>query len=281
MIALWGPPVPMTLQTPLGSIVLNDPTSADGYFIVQEESAMAPAVRLTQTNIPQQDGAILHRRWLTGVESTLVIELWQDAEQVACGELRQTMHDLFSGHARSLLRAGDNEGRLLWTPEGEVRRMLDDIRLTSYPVFTNDAGTLQVSVGIDTGYPYAIDLTQTEETVSGSGTLVNAGNAEFWPVIKVDGPFTTFEITNNDALDELGNPLTILYNGALPGAQSVPGGSYAEIDAFRGTIYLNGDGANLKPGWVATASDLFPIMPGSNDIDTDVSARFLLNNAWA
>jgi hypothetical protein len=282
LIADWT--VPFTLVTPNGTVILNDATGAtNGYYAIDASaSEIGPTVRAEANDIPQADGSILHRRFLTGVEAKIVLQLWQTDELPSCDTNISVMHDFIFGAVRSLLNAGDNEGRLRWTPQGGSERMLDDIRLLVYPTQTLSDGIATVEFTVDTAYPYAIDLTQTAPTInSTSGTITMTGTADFWPVIQVFGPCDTFGIVNSSVLDELGNPLGIFYDSGFPGAISIPGGSYAEIDCFRNTVYLDGDGANLKPGIDVTGSDFFPLVVGANNITTTESTTFLVNNAWA
>ncbi len=101
-----------------------------------------------------------------------------------------------------------------------------------------------------------------------------------YPVVIVDGPFSAFTLENQTS------GLTIVYDSARPGGQSVGGGDIAEIDTFRNTIYLGiggapGDDDNLKPNIDPLQSDYFTLEPGSNTIlISGADATFLVNNAW-
>lgn len=281
MISEWNNS--MAIVSPYDTIDLNVLTD-DGLFLVDTAaSQVRVGVRAVVDDVSQGDGTVRHRRYLTGVEMLLAILLFEDEEQIACGTLRREMHDRLMGVQRSLLRAGDNQGRVLWTPDGADVRMLDDVQLREYALTSLEPRRAPtVTFLVDSPYPYAIDFTQTEPVIDGAGSLTNNGNADFWPVIKVYGPASAFTLTNLSALDALGNPLQIVYDASLPGGVPIGGGGeYAEIDTFRNTIYLNGDQANLKGGLDVLASDFWPVKPGVNSIVTDAESHFLLNDAWA
>ncbi len=106
----------------------------------------------------------------------------------------------------------------------------------------------------------------SDARITATTALTNAGTVNFYPVFKVNGPFTAFTLRNNSVLDSQGNPLDIVYDGNLPGAQSVAGGHYAEIDTFRNTVYLDGNLANLKPGINILFSDFWWLQPGTNNV---------------
>lgn len=277
MIADWNRP--FFFQSPYGTLNFNDQTFATGYYLLAKERCRVGIdVRAESNDIPQADGTILHRRWLTGVVMELAVGLWDGPEDPACDDQLQLMLDTLILHARAVQNAGDNEGRVLWTPSGYPTRMLDDAKLLSYPAISiQDDTVTEVAFSIETGFPYAIDLTQTSTAVANGATetLTNAGTAEFWPVFQVQGPATTFEVAN----DTLG--LSFIYDSSLPGAQAIGGGEYAEIDTFRNTIYLNGDQDNLKPGIDVVNSDFWPMPPGENDVRIDGAAMTVLwQSAW-
>lgn len=282
MVPDWNDP--FTLQSPLGSIDLNDPLGADGYFVLNREACeVGPTVRSEVDDVPQGDGSIPHDRWFTGTQMTLAIQLWQDANQPACNEQLTAMYDLLMMHQRALKNAGDNEGRVLWTPEGANRRMLDDVRLLEYARLTYDDGVPQVTFTVDTAFPYAIDLTEQNDDATDSVpiTIINPGTADVWPVFVVDGTTSYFEITH----DEFG--LIFIYDATLPGGASIGPGNIAEVNTFKNTVYLGigglpGNDDNLKAGIDVQASDFFPLGVGTNTImivGSNMTVKW--NPAWA
>lgn len=281
-VADWS--VPFTLTSPYGTLVLNTAIPGLGiYFLNPQSCQMSLDVRATKSNVPQSDGSILHRRFMTGMEGQLAIQLWNNADAVACDEQLQEMQDLLTKHLRALLNAGDNEGRLSWSPAGGNQRMLDDIRLLVYPLATlidSNAGT-ELSCTIDSEFPYAQDENQTTTSINdgGSSALVNDGSAEYFPVFKVyapnPGPMTAFTLTN------AASALQIVYDSTLPGADTVAFGDYIEINTFRNTAYLNGNGADMKAGIDELSSEYWPLLVGSNSVSiTGGNLQVLWAPAW-
>lgn len=282
MIANFAYPIVFDLTSPYANLSFNQQIVGSGIYLLRNSGcSVGPSTRTTRNNIPQADGSIPHHAFLTGTEMVLAIQLWEEQGDTkpACDDMLQEMLDNLLGALRSLLNAGDNEGRISWDVYGGGGdRMLDDLRLLVYPtVALNDDGVTEVTVTVDTQYPYAEDLNQVETNVSGTTVVTNGGNADFWPVWKVNGAFAAFTLVNNTT------GLQIEYDSAQPGASAVGGGDYAEIDTFGGTIFLNGNGADLSAGIVALNSDDFPLVPGPNSITLTgaASADVLVNAAWA
>jgi len=270
-----------------------------GYYLLRADGcSLTNTVRMTKDFVPQADGAILHRRFTGGMEMNLAIQMWQDSTHIACDTLLEQMTDTLMGYLYGLLNAGDNEGRIRWVPTGGTStapasngfRMLDDIRLLTYPTSSQESGgPLEVQVSIDCDLPYAQDVTQLNPSLTGSNTVTNYGNRPSYPVWQVNGPFTGFTITNTSV-----TPNEVFsYNGGLPGAALVTAGNYIEIDTFRNTAYLmvgaapNGvPSTNLKPGIEIASSDFFTIPPGANTITLSTfpviggTGTCLLNSAW-
>jgi phage-related protein len=161
---------------------------------------------------------------------------------------------------------------VLWTPDGVAERMLKDAVINeSYALALIDGGATQITWQVKSPYPYAMD--STEITTAINATLTNGGTAEFWPVIQVSGG-GAFTITNTSVDDEDGNPLAIVYTGSYSG--------YAEIDCFNGTIFENGNGANLSGDIDFSSTDYFWLQPGANALTiTGGTANVLWQDAWA
>lgn len=267
--------------------------SGTGYYLLRSDAcSLTNTVRMTKDFVPQADGAILHRRFTGGHEMNLTAQMWRDSSNIACDTLLEEMVDTFMGYLYGLLNAGDNEGRIRWAPTGGTSsapgnngyRMLDDIRLLTYPTGSQQAGSpYELAFSIDCARPYSEDETQLSIALTGSDVVTNYGNRPSYPVWKIDGPFTGFTITNTSV-----TPNEVFsYNGGLPGAALVTGGNYIEIDTFGNTAYLNGNGANLKPGIEIASSDFFTIPPGANTITLSTfpviggTGTCLLNSSWA
>lgn len=262
------------------------PSGSSGYFYLNQQSCtLANVVRETKDNIPQANGSILHRRWVQGMEMTLAVQLWESHDAIACDDLQQEMLDFLMGYLYGLLNAVDNQGRISWVPNGSEARMLDNLRLMSYPVETHPAvGPMELTFTLDTQYPYELALTQRLTTITsgGSAVLINTGTVPVHPVIQVNRnagvtlgtPVANFILTDNyDAFE---------WTSSLPGSQVIAGGDYAELDSFRNTMFLNGDSANLSPGIDMLVSEYLTLYPGSNTISiTGTDCDVLWNPGWA
>lgn len=275
------------LITPQGTLLFNqevvglNTSTGSGYFLlVPEKCGISTVPRVTIDDVPQGDGSIQHRRFESGIRAELAIQLWLDLHNPACyGDLR-CMLDYLSLHLRSLLNA-DGMYRLRWSPTGYGdRRMLDQIRLREWgPPEVQANNATEVTIGIDSPFPYAIDMTQQLVQIpdGNTGTITMVGTTDFFPVIKMYGTFSS-----NPALvisDTTG--MLISYDDDLPGSPTPGGADYIELDFFRNTAFINGDGADARPGIEYLVSDFFPLVVGPNEItasgcDIDV----LVNNAW-
>jgi hypothetical protein len=273
--------IPFTLYCDArGDLNLNTATGYR-YLLVQSACEMGPAVRSTKDNVPQGDGSILHRRFLTGVEARLTMQLWHD-DDPACGTVLREMLDELSIYEWQLLNSPDNFGRLIWQPSGYGDlRMLDDIRLLEPMTVRVPESGLGVTVTfvVDTQWPYAMDITENQEPLN--VTAINAGTTDFYPVFKIYGApgtgspaFTIYNMTTG---------LKIVYNAALPGGFNVPPTpQYVEIDTFRNTVYVNGDGAKAIQCIDMLQTDFFTLVPGDNDLVLSGAwaGDVLWNNAW-
>jgi phage-related protein len=275
--------VPSSFTSPEGTLDLEDGgTTLNGYIHEAGSCDVGLTVRSTVENIPQGDGDQVHSRFKGGYVMRLSWQLWDDGA-IAIGTTRREMYEELMLHLNAVL---NDDGRYQWTPSGSGEdRILDGLRLLEWP----DPAVVQdslkrVTVVLDTRFPYALDFTEVDVTVTGSGTVTNDGNVPYYAVIHVPGPFSTFTLTNSDVVDDDGNPLEIVYDDSLPGAVAVASGHYAEITTFGGgKAYLDGSGANLKKGIDITLSEFFPLKVGSNAIAITgaASAIFKTNGAFA
>lgn len=266
----WSAPNEFILTNPYnGTMSFNVVT--DRFFALDNKQCQFRIFpRVTKSNIPQFDGSILHQRFLTGCEIDLTIELWEDKETPACDSLLAEMLDDLTGAFRSLLNAGDNEGRLAWPVAGQNERMLDDVRMLTYPVVSVGEVLTVVKVTIDSQFPYAQDLAEglPQAFVAGVPQVItNSGNADYYPVFKVYGPTSVFSVSNATTGEDL------FYIGTAIGS-----GDYVELNSFTNTAFLNGDGADLLDG-IDVAGSLFPrLIPGANTIEVDLADMDVL---WA
>jgi phage-related protein len=187
------------------------------------------------------------------------------------------MLDILMGYLYNLINAGDNEGRISWTPSGQNDRMLDDIRLLTYPSMSNSQVAPEVIVTVDCALPYEEDLAENpDQTLTGTDNVTNEGNRPVYPVFKIySGNFTLANSTTG---------YQFVFNQGNPGCPDVGPGEYVEINTLRNTVYLNGDEDNMKPGIVVESSDFFTLPPGVNTITLDDglgTSQIIFNNAWA
>ncbi len=281
--------VPFTLRSSVfaGAVTLpfNTQTAGGIYILRPEGCSLDNTVRMQKEFVPQEDGAILHRRFVAGMEMKLAIQMWDRPDQIACDENLQIMLDDLMGYLYGLLNAGDNEGRIVWSPAGgssssSTNRMLDDIRLMTYPVASQGPGSpMEIEVTVDCALPYAEDETQLSPAIPGS--VVNSGNRPTFPVWKVVGTFTTFTMT---ATFPDTSTAEFSFDGSLNGGGgAVTTPDYLEINTFNNTVYLNGSGANRMPGIVMPDSEFFSLPPGTTTIaisGVGGASVGLINAAW-
>lgn len=293
MIGQWEVPFELFVES-VGTLTLNAAEGQRFLLVPAECSARLPVRVTTDDDVPQGDGQIPHRRWRSGYSAHLAVQLWKD-DGPACGADLVEMLDLLGCYLNPMVRTGTQAGspnaRLIWTPTGADDRMFDRIQLRAEPFPSLDAGGItKVEFDIDTLLPYYMATTEDDTVIAldGSASIVNGGNTDFYPVIRVNGPTSAFTITNNSVLDPFGNPLQIVYDDSLPGADAIGNGDYVEIITFLGTAYLNGNSANLKAGIDMRQSDFWPLAPecqldgNPNDIEiTGADALVLSNWAWA
>jgi hypothetical protein len=274
----WSAPTQFDLTNPYnGTLSFNVQTASGLYLLDSDGCSLDFEVRSTKQNVPQASGSILNTRFLTGAVNPMTVSLWEDEDTIACGTVLATMLDDLSGALRSLLNAGDNEGRLAWEIAGGNERMLDDLRLLVYPTYTEGKGAPGiVTWTCDSQYPYAQDLNQTL-TPCADGvpvTLTNDGSADYDPVFKVN---QLNNVVSGSAVNDFTITVTkgavvvqFVYSSAFPGAVPISaGGHYAEITCFANTIYLDGSGANLDAG-IDQLNSEYPQFPiGTFDVQID------------
>jgi hypothetical protein len=228
----------------------------------------------------------------------LAIQMWQDSSHIACDRLLQEMVDTLNGYLYGLLNSGDNDGRITWAPAGGASgapgsngyRMLDDIRLLTYPAEAQAAGSpLEVTVTIDCDLPYAQDETQIGPGVDGpqidtTGVVVtNYGNRPTFPVWKLYGPFVTQTLTNTTTGD------VFSYDANLPPGTTflelTSGTDYLEIDTFHNTVTMNVGGvlSNAAAGVKMDTTVFGSLPPGDSNMvlsNPGSVADGLINGAW-
>lgn len=278
MIYEWGKP--MSLSCDGVTINFNE---VDGggdpvypcYSLLPDGCDASWDPRVTKDNVPADHGSLLRKRYATGTEVRLTVEPWEGFDEPACGDLLTTMMDDLRKLLWRLLTVTDDSGRFTFTPSGKPTRIIDAVKLLELPRPTRvDNVRLQQEFTIDSPFPYAVDLTQTTQTINNTtATVVMSGTADFKPVMKVFS-FSAWTVVHN------GLGVVVSFDPTRPGAGALAG-SYIEIDFFRNTAFVDGNGADAMCGIEIELSDFFPLPPGNNSITTDANVQFLLNNAWA
>lgn len=302
MILEWDNP--WQLITPEGTLPFNAEASVGttplGYYVLDRTRCSAGAARrVTRTNLPQADGEITHRKFKSGYVIELNVQFWEtigEGAVPACGGVLRQMGDLLDLHLNAIENA---DGRIMWEPtswpaSGPTlsQRMVDKVRSLG-PSGQGDSGFVSVVVEQDaesplvvatfallSPLPYAEDFTQTTTNIYPSAVLHNGGNTNFYPVMQVHGPASSFAITNASVTDENGNALSLVYDSTLPGAVTIGSGHYAEIDFFRQTIFLDGHFDNLSAGIDVTLSDFFPLVPGDNALSVGAYTGSQVDVLW-
>lgn len=274
--------VPFFLETVYGTLTLNAATG-ERYLLVPQACDMGANIRATVDNVPQADGSVLHHRFETGYFVQLSLQLWY-GDAPACNEDLELMVDTLNLHVRALINAGDNEGRLYWTPSGAANRMVDDLRLLERLTFAvAETGAVVATFTVDTNRPYAQDHAEITTPIAngGTATLTNDGTTDFFPVMLVTPDIQTPPTPTEFYIGTTTLGSVLHWSSAYPGTPTLVPGDYIEIDFFRNTLYVNGDEDNAKSGFDPTISEFFPLEPGANDVtiiggDVDV----LWQSAW-
>lgn len=262
------------IVTVLTDLPLNA-ASGQRYVVLNDRCDAGADLRTTFDNMPQGDGQLNHRQYLTGYKMRLALALWVDDEP-ACGQDAQEMLDEL-GARIDALRGFEGNRRIVWTPENMASRMLNDVSLMEKPVVTvepgGSEGIVTVTFGVVSPFPY--EMSEAEQTPASiadgaTETLTNAGSTRFWPVFKVNGATSAFTISN------AANGQEIVYNGTAIG-----GGEYLEIDCFRATAFLNGDIASRLDSINFELTDFFALEVGDNDVSiAGASCDVLWNDGW-
>lgn len=273
------------IVSPFGTLNMNvaDPDTGYLYKVLSDNYKIVPGMRVTQDNVSQQDGSVLHPSYKTGLVATMTVQysISNDGGTVnftyACESQLRLMHEALILHLNALRKDSANpntEQRLVWYPTGlGEARMLTGVQLLTWtdPQWQDPGWTVTYSLFCE--FPYAIDATEIDTTVNsgGSALIPNAGNAEFFPVIEVASGPSSFTITNTDSGE------TVVYDGAAIG------GTAAELVFFDGTIYVDGDSTDLIAGITPTTTDWFTIKPngGTNVSISGADMTVKSNNAYA
>lgn len=289
--------IPMSIVSPYlpDGLLINQliaPIGSTSYYFLVRPSGyqIVPGkFRSVIDSISQADGVSMQAPYIDGLVATMTVEYWEATNgdihslTLACAQTARLMDEMLLGVLNSLrvwTTDPNTMQRYEWTPTGAGSdRLLTNVLLTTWPTLAlqDPPPGVQRTFSLGTPFPYAIDITQTTTVIDdgSSAALTNNGNADFSPVMQVAGPVTVFLITD-EATGQ-----TISYDGTRPGAVAIGSGHYAEIDFFQGSIFLDGDGADLVAGLDPTVTDLFTLAPGAQTISvTGADVTVLYNDAW-
>lgn len=303
--------------TPLGRFLLDSSKCSSG-----------SARRITRNNLAQANGEITHRKFKSGEVIELNVQLWETEHDPACAGTLRKMADTIGEYLEAM---ANNDGRVVWFPspwpddaDPPNPRMLDAAR--SMGPSGNDAtGASFVSVVTEkdenaklwdvtfaflSPYPYATDFMNwpadpdeiaefADSGGDGSVTVVNEGNVAYQPVLRIYGDSLMsglevdgFTLVNYSSVDEMGDPLKVVYDQSNPGGFTIAPGFWIEIDTFRSTVQMKqasgADTANAKACITVLETDFFQLEPGNNDLhlhwhgpNPGLKAEVVYRNAWA
>lgn len=288
--------IPMSIISPflpdgllINQLVPSGESDTSYYFLVRPSGyQIVPGkFRSVIDSISQADGVSMQAPYIDGLVATMTVEYWESVSNsiknlaLACAQTAREMDQLLLGVLNSLrvwTTDPNTMQRYEWTPTGAGSdRLLTNVLLTAWPTLAlqDPPPGVQRTFSLGTPFPYAIDITEIDTVITDGGTaaITNAGNAAQSPVMRVAGPTTVFLITDEDSGQ------TVSYDGTRPGAVAIGSGHYAEIDFFQGSIFLDGDGADLVAGLDPTVTDLFLLEPGTNNIGVSGADVTVLSNA--
>lgn len=258
--------IPVQLQTPAGNLTFNQFQLAS-YLRLTGFSLTKPR-RFDVKDYPQRDGGIKPPGFKRGAYIVL------DGEIASFNDLsaRADWLDKIRALPDSIQ---DIEGTLLWTPTGKQGRqmavtLLDDpadggggdvkktFQLQLYAadpttygqtLYTVASSALAASAPGTFTFPFSFPIGFGGASGGGIATVLNAGNAPSWPIVRIYGQITAPSIIN---------VTTGLYV-SLPGL-TLSTGQYAEIDMRRETIRLNGAASSPLTQYLDnTLSNFWPL----------------------
>jgi spore coat protein U-like protein len=264
--------IPVTLRTPAGDLVFNQFGQAS-YLRLTGFSLSKPR-RTSVLPYPQRDGGIKTKMFKSGAYVVL------DGEVASFNDLtaRAALLDKIRALPDSI---ADVEGTLLWTPSGQAPRqmavtLLDDpgdgpghdilksFQLQLYAAdpttygqalnTVNGAALAAAAAGTFVPTAFTFPITFGGASSGGIATVLNAGNAPSWPIIRIYGQITAPSVVN----------VTTGLHVDLPGL-TLNVGQYAEIDMRRETVRLNGSSTSPLTAYLDnTVSNFWPLPAGTS-----------------
>ncbi len=286
--------VPIDLVTPWGTIQFNRSSNTNYYWLTRLDGLDSATLRTGSTSFTARDGEAVHNSYSRGripvMSGQLVIK---DAVEATALLNRRLMLENLAAALNSIRRA---DGTLVWTPSGASARQLTvrawesmqvsggfmkefqfglaagNPTVVSTTLEQVDTSLLSVATGAGTwdfataggadDWDFATaggadDWTLGTAVSPGIATVTNDGNADAWPILRVYGLTSGVVRVAN---------LTTGQQIAFSSLE-VPLGSYAEIDTWNETVYLNGQtNQSMLGGLDSTTSAFWSLAPGANSI---------------
>lgn len=265
------------IVSPQGTLLLNalgpwlDSGDRALFLIKSDPYTIVPAkYRQVTDDLSQADGSSLQQPYISGLVASLRIEYWickngnRDMAEPACGADLRAMDELLTLHLNALRTPSptpDGSQRLIWTPDGYGGdRMLTQVLLAAWPTpafFDANGGKgVAVTFALATPFPYALDVNEVNTVIADGATVFvpNPGNADYSPVVIVDGPTSEFAITRVDT----GEVVSYIGPDAIGPSDSV------EIVFFTAAVTSGTD--DLIADMDITVTRFFEIPPGGCSI---------------
>lgn len=213
---------------------------------------------------------------------------------------RNELEDKLRAHTSAIVRA---DGILRWFPSGFAPRrltvrLLDQVQIkggagmvprefqvaliAADPVIVSDLELSQATAELEPGpgafgFAFSFPFSFGDVSSGGTTTVVNTGNVEARPRLRVYGQITSPRVAN----------LTTGQAVALPGL-ALSSGDYAEIDCGEETVRLNGGDVSLLSNLDVASSEFWTLASGQNAIqltaaqfESGAYAQVVWRDAWA
>lgn len=234
----------------------------------------AAEVRTTYEPRPQSDGAIVHPFYRGGRSFTIEGSIIPNTPQT-----RVSMIDTLQGVTDTMLRS---DGAFRWTPTGLAEREIWAVRLAGVVEFTYvNSAIKSFVIPCFSEEPYARSVEETVYSINpaGSTTIINNGNANYYPYCEILGSVGTFTFENATANRRLH------WDGL---GHLINGGDLAAVRMGLETISLNSLGGVSEIRYLDfSISDFWALEPGSNHITFNASsiggatkAKIYAHDAW-
>lgn len=253
----------------------SDSHSYGGVFkITRITGGDGASIRSPNEVRPQRDGGLLHPFYRGTRVATIEGEIVPNTR-----EARADMEDLLRSVTQSILRT-DGSWRYLpsnatgTTDPDDYREIIPRL-LEPVEILTQDSAIKTFTIPLIAESPYARSLgTHSDyyDIASGaSTTITNAGNAPYWPLIKVYGPAATFTISNGntDPDDPFAASESIVHWDGL--GHTVTNGDFLHCLMDFERLYRDSDGGSELRYVDFSETDFFPLWKGDNEISFDAS----------